>query len=70
MKKYKIGNSAVYGNIVCKPSELNEVDEKSFFDEIDRSLDFNDLNQYRKDALKKKNLKYGVTIGDDFFIIE
>ena len=70
MEKFMIGNSVVYGNLVCKPSHLTEIGEKSFFKEVDKSLKKNNLEQYRKKALKKSNLKRGVTIGMDYFIIE
>lgn len=65
-----IGDAVVYGNLVCKPSQLTEFKEIEFFKILEETLQKPDFEQYRKIALKKSNLKKGITIGNMFFIIE
>ena len=65
-----IGNSAVVGGMVCRPSQLTEVKELDFFNAIEKSLKRNELEEFKKQATSKANLKKGVTIGDSYFIIE
>lgn len=70
MEKFKIGNAVVHGNLVCKPSQLTEVKEDCFFDALNKSLKKNELEHFVNIANKKSNLKKGITIGNDYFIIE
>lgn len=70
MVKYLIGNSVVIGNMVCKPSHLIEYKETKFFKILENSLKKHKFEQHRKMALKKSNLKKGVTIGSEYFLIE
>ena len=70
MEKFKIGNAVVYGKLVCKPSQLTEVDEDLFFKALNKSLKKNELEHFVNIANKKINLKKGITIGNDYFIIE
>lgn len=70
IEKYKIGNAVVYGDLVCKPSKLNEVTEDFFYKELNKSLLKNNLEKYKVFANMKSNLKQGITIGNDYFIIE
>ena len=42
MEKFMIGNAVVYGNLVCKPSQLTEIKEKPFFKMLENSLKKND----------------------------
>jgi len=70
MEKYLIGDSVVIGNMVCKPSQLTEYKETDFFKILEISLKKHKFEQHRKMALKKSNLKKGITIGRDYFIIE
>jgi len=70
MQKFMIGNTAVYGRLVCKPSQLSEIQEKDFFKQIEISLKRNDLRKYGEMAIKKEWLKQGVTIGDNYFLIQ
>jgi hypothetical protein len=70
MEKFKIGNAVVYGKLVCKPSQLTEVDEDYFFKALNKSLKNNELEHFLNIANKKSKLKKGITIGNDYFIIE
>ncbi len=70
MEKFKTGNAVVYGNLVCKPSRLTEVKEDYFFKVLNKSLKKNELEHFINIANKKSNLKKGITIGNDYFIIE
>jgi len=70
MEKFKIGNAVMYGKLVCKPSQLTEVDEDYFFNALNKSLKKNELEHFINTANKKSNLKKGITIGNDYFIIE
>lgn len=70
MEKCLIGDSVVIGNMVCKPSLLTEYNEADFFKILENSLKKYKFEQYRKMALKKSNLRKGITIGSDYFIIE
>jgi hypothetical protein len=70
MEKFKTGNAVVYGKLICKPSQLTEVDEDSFFKALNESLKKNELEHFVNIANKKSNLKKGITIGNDYFIIE
>lgn len=70
MEKYLIGNSVVIGRLICKPSQLTEFSESEFFKQIEISLVKYKIEHYRDIALKKSNLKKGITIGKDYFIIE
>jgi len=70
MEKFKIGNAVVYGNLVCKPSQLTEVKKEYFFNAINKNLNKYELERFKNIATKKTNLKQGITIGNDFFIIE
>lgn len=64
------GNSAIYGNLVCKPSQLTQLDKSTFFKELSKSLKKNNFESYTEIAFKKSNLKAGITVGMDYFIIE
>ena len=70
MEKFMIGNAVVYGNLVCKPSQLTEIKEKPFFKMLENSLKKNNFQKYIAFAKRKTNLKKGITIGNDYFIIE
>lgn len=70
MVKYKIGQSVVSGKMVCKPSQLTEVTEKTFFKMLENSLRKNNFMKYMAFSQKKTNLKKGLTIGSDYFILE
>ena len=70
MEKFKIGNAVVYGKLICKPSQLTEVKEDYFFKALNKSLKKNELEHFINIANKKANLKKGITIGNDYFIIE
>lgn len=70
MSIYLIGDSCVIGNMVCKPSQLTEYTEINFFKMLENSLKKHNFEHHRKDAFKKSNLKKGITIGRDYFIIE
>lgn len=65
-----IGSAVVYGNLVCRPSQLTEVKEQYFFNAIQKSLNKNKLEHFKNTATKKLNLKKGITIGSDYFVIE
>jgi hypothetical protein len=65
MEKYKIGESVMYGNLVCKPSQLTEVTESYFEKALTKSLKENELFIHRNISLKKSDLRKGVTIGND-----
>ena len=65
-----IGNAAVYGNIVCKPAQLTEVKEKQFFEAVQRSINKTKIERLQNFVPTKANLKKGITIGNDYFIIE
>jgi len=70
MEKYLVGDSVLYGSLVCRPAKLTEVKETAFFEKLNKSLKDNNLLQFKEIALKKKNLKNGVTVGKDYFAIE
>ncbi len=54
--KYYIADSVIYGNLVCKPSKLSEVDKKTFYSEIDKAIKLNKMEQYSQLAKKVSNL--------------
>lgn len=70
MEKYFIGDSVSYGNMFCEPSRLTEVNETDFFNMIERSLKTYNFERYRDVVFKKSNLKKGITIGSDYFVIK
>ena len=70
MERFKIGNAVMYGKLVFKPSKLTEVKEDYFFEALNKSLKKNKLEHFVNIANKKSSLKEGVTIGEDYFIIE
>lgn len=70
VRLYKIGKSIRHGNIIAVSDEnLSIVEKNNFYDAIDISLDQFNLQHYAKDAILIKNLKQGVTIGDDYYLI-
>lgn len=68
--KYKIGSSSSYGRLVLKPRNLIEVPESQFYELLERSVNNYNNGLYRSEAFKKSNLREGVTIGTDYYIIE
>lgn len=70
VRLYKIGKSIRHGNIITVPDESLSVIEKiAFYSSIEISLKQFNLQQYKKEATLIKNLKRGVTIGDDYYLI-
>jgi hypothetical protein len=70
MENFMFGNAAIYGNLVCKPSQLTQLDKTRFFKELSNSLKKNKLESCAEISFKISNLKKGITIGNDYFIIE
>ena len=70
MRIYSIGNSCRYGNLVAVSENLTEVTKDEFYSAIDVSIKENKLQRNERDAKLIKNLKQGVTIGDDYYIIK
>jgi len=69
-RTYNIGNSFKLGNLIAVSASLTEVTKDDFFNSLEKSINHYNLLQYKKEANLIKNLKLGVTIGDDYFLIK
>jgi len=69
-RTYNIGNCCKYGNVVAVSEKLNEVTKDEFYGEIDKSITVNQLQRHEKEAKLIKNLKQGVTLGNDYYLIK
>lgn len=71
IRKYYIGNSHNYGNLVAVSTDnLLQVSKDFFFKEIKNSIIKYNMEKHQKDANLIKNLKQGVSIGYDYYLIK
>lgn len=70
-RKYFIGESTNYsGKFVAVKEQKEEISKKVFYKILESSLIQNKLQKYSEEAKLIQNLKLGVSLGRDFFLIK